>query len=136
MAYANKSLYDFPILLTGRVGTLGLIFRITVPCWPSDNTLITIPNKPEYYEFLYFQLEQTDLKVLNRGSTQPLLTQTDLQKCSCVLPADEILFKFHNIVSPMFAKIDSNNEQSRTLASLRDGLLPKLMKGEVRVMVN
>ena len=133
MAYANKSLYNFPILLTGRVGTLGLIFRITAPCWASDNTLITIPNKPEYYEFLYFQLEQTDLKVLNRGSTQPLLTQTDLQKCSCILPTNEILFKFHNIVSPMFAKIDANNEESRTLGSLRDSLLPKLMRGDVRV---
>lgn len=49
MAYTNKVLYDFPILLTGRVGTLGIIFRITDPCWASDNTLVLISSKSEYY---------------------------------------------------------------------------------------
>jgi type I restriction enzyme S subunit len=133
MAYTNKFLYDSPILLTGRVGTLGIIFRISDPCWASDNTLVLISSKPEYYFYLYFYLKQSDLQMLNRGSTQPLLTQSDLQKIEMPLPPEKRLIEFARMVSPMFAKIDANERESRTLASLRDSLLPKLMRGEVRV---
>ncbi len=42
MGFVTAPLTDFPILLTGRVGTLGSVFRITTPCWPSDNTLIVL----------------------------------------------------------------------------------------------
>lgn len=133
MAYTNKLLYDFPILLTGRVGTLGLVFRITDPCWASDNTLVIMSSKPEYYFYLYFFLKQADLKMLNRGSTQPLLTQSDLQKIEMPLPPENRLIGFTSMVSPMFAKINANEKESHTLAGLRDALLPKLMRGEVRV---
>jgi type I restriction enzyme, S subunit len=133
MAYANKYLYNFPILLTGRVGTLGIIFRISDPCWASDNTLVLISSKPEYYFYLYFHLKQSDLKVLNRGSTQPLLTQSDLQKIEMPLPPEKLMIEFTHMASHIFAKIDANEKESRTLASLRDSLLPKLMRGEVRV---
>jgi type I restriction enzyme S subunit len=136
MAYTNKSLYDSPILLTGRVGTLGGIFRISYPCWASDNTLVLIPLKPENYYYLYFHLKQIDFEMLNRGSTQPLLTQSDLQKIETPLPPDRLLGEFTRVVSPIFAKIDANEQQSRTLAALRDALLPKLMRGEVRVTVH
>ena len=40
MAYVKEPLVTEPLLLTGRVGTLAKIFRISEPCWPSDNTLI------------------------------------------------------------------------------------------------
>jgi type I restriction enzyme S subunit len=36
-------------------------------------------------------------------------------------------------MSPLLQQIIINNLESRTLASLRDSLLPKLMRGEVRV---
>lgn len=36
----------------------------------------------------------------------------------------------------MVEKIYLNLQESRTLASLRDGLLPRLMGGEVRVVDN
>ena len=43
MGFVPEPLVTEPILLTGRVGTLGSVFRITEPCWPSDNTLILKP---------------------------------------------------------------------------------------------
>jgi type I restriction enzyme S subunit len=133
LAYTDKCLYDFPILLTGRVGTLGVVFRISDPCWPSDNTLVLISSKPEYYLYLYFQLKQANLEVLNRGSTQPLLTQSDLQKIEVALPSRKVLVEFDNATAPLFAKIDSNIREARTLTAVRDALLPRLMSGETRV---
>ena len=41
--------------------------------------------------------------------------------------------KFTNLVSPMFNKIWSNEEENEKLAALRDALLPKLMSGEIDV---
>ena len=44
-----------------------------------------------------------------------------------------VLSAFFTIVNPMTEQIFNNEKESRTLASLRDSLLPKLMRGEVRV---
>lgn len=38
-----------------------------------------------------------------------------------------------NVMSHILDKIITNEKESRTLAALRDSLLPKLMRGEVRV---
>jgi type I restriction enzyme S subunit len=72
MAFVSKSLIDYQNLLTGRVGTLGSVFRITSPCWPSDNTLVLKATHPRAFEYLFLQLKRVDFASLNRGSTQPL----------------------------------------------------------------
>lgn len=133
MGFVKEPLFEEPILLTGRVGTLGQVHRITFPCWPSDNTLILIPPNGNLYEFLYFCLKSIDFESLNRGSTQPLVTQSDLNNYNVILPFDDILSNFSNAVAPLFGKIDINNKQSHTLAYTRDALLPKLLSGEIRV---
>jgi len=46
---------------------------------------------------------------------------------------DDVCKKFGVAFDPLFQKIVSNISQVQTLSSLRDSLLPKLMKGEVRV---
>ncbi len=40
---------------------------------------------------------------------------------------------FYETIKPLRQKIVANLQQSRTLSALRDALLPKLMRGEVRV---
>jgi len=133
MGYVTEPLYSTPILLTGRVGTLGSVFRIASPCWPSDNTLVVIPREKIASEFLYFEMKRVDYDALNRGSTQPLLTQTDLSGQDLVLPSNSLLSEFHTHVSTYFARLDQAMKESRTLAGLRDALLPKLIRGEIRV---
>ena len=58
-----------------------------------------------------------------------------LSKYDLITPEiDSPLFQhFGNLVSPMFERIEIAAEESRTLAGLRDALLPKLMSGELRV---
>ena len=132
MGYVPSALYDKPILFTGRVGTLGLIFRTAEPSWPSDNTLIVEPQ-PGLFDFAYFVLKGFDLITLNRGSTQPLLTQTDLKRQTLVLPTKDVVKAFADVSEPIFRQMVSNDRESRTLATLRDTLLPKLLSGELSV---
>ena len=130
MGYVNDVLYNEPILVIGRVGTHGVIQRFISPCWPSDNTLVL---KSKFYEFVYEKLKSIDYKSLNRGSTQPLITQTDIKNVKLVLPSDETMKEFENIVSKIYEKYNSNNNENRTLVNIRDSLLPKLINGEIRV---
>ena len=46
---------------------------------------------------------------------------------------EELICEFSQRVAPMLAGIADNERESRTLAALRDTLLPKLIAGELRV---
>ena len=54
------------------------------------------------------------------------------QPC-CIIPAPEVVHAFEWIAGPLDDRIEHNEFESRTLAALRDTLLPKLISGEVRV---
>lgn len=130
MGYTNAVLYDSKILVTGRVGTHGVIQRFNEQCWPSDNTLVI---KTERYEFVNQILSGIDYKSMNRGSTQPLITQGDLKKTEIILPTSNILDEFENLAGGLMAQFEHNRIENIKLAELRDGLLPKLMSGELDV---
>ena len=130
MAYADISLYEEPIIITGRVGTLGIVHRVTFSVWPSDNTLVIIP-KLNYLPLLFHYICRENLVILNRGSTQPLLTQSDLKTIKMTEPDENVLLKFNEIVDGIFELIDLINNETSTLSSIRDTLLPKLMSGEL-----
>jgi type I restriction enzyme S subunit len=45
----------------------------------------------------------------------------------------KILEAFHHTCAPLFEQAEANRIQSRTLVTLRDTLLPKLLSGELQV---
>jgi len=128
----NSYLYNERLIITGRVGTHGKVFLINDKVWISDNVLIIKPKQPQYIYGLYFFLKNLDFDSLNVGSTQPLITQTDIKNQE-LLFSNGLFEKFANIVENLFEKIECNNTQILTLQKLRDTLLPKLISGEVRV---
>ena len=130
MGFTSEANHTDKILVTGRVGTHGVIQRFNTPCWTSDNTLvITSP----YYEFTNQILHKIDYSSMNRGSTQPLITQGDMKKVVVLVPDEDTLAKFEKFASSLMAKWNANNKENIKLASLRDTLLPKLMSGELDV---
>lgn len=131
--YTTEALFEPPFLITGRVGTLGTVFRIYEKAWISDNALCCFPYERKYLEFIYFFLNTIDYESLNSGSTQPLLTQTSLKKQLVGCGNEKLVDAFHNIVKPLFTRIEHNCSENRALVRLRDLLLPKLMSGEIRL---
>ncbi|MDK4502585.1 restriction endonuclease subunit S, partial [Fusobacterium necrophorum] len=130
MGFTSEANHIDKILVTGRVGTHGIIQRFNTPCWASDNTLvITSP----YYEFTNQILHRIDYSSMNRGSTQPLITQGDIKKVVVLVPDEETLAKFEEFASSLMAKWEANKIENVKLALLRDALLPKLMSGELDV---
>lgn len=129
--WTDKPLYTNPIIITGRVGTLGQVYRIYDFVWVSDNALV-FETMPEDFEYLFYNLKNIDFSSFNRGSTQPLITQGDIKHISCVY-SEAIIKKFHTIVIQYERKIQNNNKQIQTLTELRDSLLPRLISGKIRV---
>lgn len=48
-----------------------------------------------------------------------------------VIPSDKVLDRFFQLMTPMYEKLYS--QESRTLAAIRDALLPKLLSGEIKM---
>ena len=121
------------VLFTGRVGTLGNVFRLQQKrAWLSDNTLIITPKK-KYYNYVYFFLKSSNLKDFNVGSTQPLIRQSDIKEMDILIPDYLTLEAFENKCIAMFDKINQANAEIDSLTTLRDTLLPKLMNGEIKL---
>lgn len=131
MGYTSESNHTDKILVTGRVGTHGVIQRFSSPCWTSDNTLVITSD---LYEYTYQLLKRIDYHSMNRGSTQPLITQSDMNKVSILIPDSETLNNFELLAGKLMEQYQSNLLESRKLAELRDTLLPKLISGEIDVL--
>lgn len=66
------------------------------------------------------------------GSHQRIRPESVLDM-KIVIPSPPLIRAFTDVAKPMFDRINRNTEQSRTLATLRDTLLPKLLSGELSV---
>ena len=130
MGYTDDFNFEEKILVIGRVGTHGVVQRLNNKVWASDNTLVI---KSDKYEFAYQILNQIDYKAINRGSTQPLITQTDIKNHTLIIPTESHLNKFELLVGSLFEIHSNHCLENSKLTELRDTLLPKLMSGEIRV---
>lgn len=87
-----------------------------------------------FSEFLYLFLKTYKFELL--GSTSSIVESINSQmikEMEIIIPDENRLKSFREIIQPYFIKIKTNQIQIRTLTQLRDTLLPKLMSGEVRV---
>jgi type I restriction enzyme S subunit len=67
------------------------------------------------------------------GSTFLEISKSSFRTIRVVSPSSPIMNAFDRISRPMYRKVVENERESRTLAALRDALLPKLIRGEIRV---
>ncbi len=133
MAFVPEALVDSPSSTDGKGWNVRIVFRITTPCWPSDNTLILRLSRQSDLEYAFLQLRRVDFAALNRGSTQPLLTQTDLKTQPLLLPPAALRDRFHSFAHGLYQRADASVSESHTLEALRDSLLPKLLSGEISI---
>lgn len=131
----DKYFIDEKVILTGRVGTLGKINIYEDKIWISDNVLIIKPINENYFYPIYFSLKRIDFENLNVGSTQPLLTQTDLKKVELNFPDTKSINEFTEQCNTLFSKKTANQIQIKTLTKQRDSLLPKLMNRDVYITI-
>lgn len=131
MGYTNDYLYNEKIIIIGRVGTHGVIQRFSTRTWPSDNTFVIISD---FESIIYQVLKSIDYISLNRGSTQPLLSQKDIKNTKVAMPTNETLLSTYQKENNHILKMmNQKNIENQKLTQLRDTLLPKLMSGEIEI---
>lgn len=87
-----------------------------------------------YFVFLSAQHMVEQLKAMAHGSVFSTITRQTFDAVKVVRPSEALLFQFERVVASLFDAILGNVNESRTLAQLRDTLLPKLISGELRVL--
>jgi type I restriction enzyme S subunit len=69
----------------------------------------------------------------SNGTTINMLPMDALEMPMLVVPPVELVKRFTNLAEATHIQVEDNKQQSRTLSTLRDTLLPKLLSGELRV---
>lgn len=69
--------------------------------------------------------------ILAHGATQEAVNQTDLQLLYFLIPENEVLKKYNNLIYNSLEQINNILKENQKLSSLRDFLLPMLMNGQV-----
>ena len=67
------------------------------------------------------------------GSTFMEISKKAFRLLPVLVPSAEVLTQFITITSTLFDRLVKNEEQSQTLAALRDTLLPRLISGKLRL---
>jgi len=85
------------------------------------------------YGFLKSDLYTEYTEGAKSGSVQANMNAKVIVGASLVVPPEPLMRRYCDIVFPLRQRIAANARQSRTLAALRDALLPKLISGEIHI---
>lgn len=103
----------------------------------SSGFAVLRPSKLQYAQFVYLAATAAEnidaLSHLADGGAYPAVRPDVVAATPAVLPNQQVLGRFSLVVEPLLAKMAYNERESRTLATLRDALLPKLISGELRI---
>lgn len=69
---------------------------------------------------------------LNAGASREAITKAHIESLEVLVPGSDLLASFQSMTDPLFAQSESCARQIRSLAKLRDTLLPKLLSGELQ----
>jgi type I restriction enzyme S subunit len=108
----------------GGVGALNQhLFKVTSDQYP----------KWFYFQWIRQHLDEFRSIAAGKATTMGHIQRGHLSAAKTVVPPPRFMERADSILSPMIDKLVLNRLESRTLAEIRDTLLPKLLSGELRV---
>ena len=135
--YIDDFLFDGVYLLMGEDGTVitddekPVLQYVTGKFWVNNHTHVLQGKGIFTTEFVYLVLKNTNVKHIVTGAVQPKINQGNMNSLPVIIPDIETLNAFQDVIKPIFAHVLEIEQQTATLAILRDALLPKLMSGEI-----
>ncbi len=95
------------------------------------------PRKIENTEYVYLTATQdSSIDHLAHGAdggAYPAVRPEIVVGIQCILPCDSVIKAFHDLAAPLLASVAENQCLAKTLATLRDSLLPRLISGQLRL---
>ena len=137
LAQISSGLLPKDTLLMSSRAPIGYLAISKVPIAINQGFIAMVCHSEISNVFMFFWTKQNmeDIKGRANGTTFGEISKTNFRPIPILIPKSEILKAFNYLTEPFFDKITNNDQESQTLALLRDTLLPKLMSGEIRVPV-
>ena len=139
MDYVDNYIFDGKYLLLGEDGTVvddagyPILQYVWGQFWVNNHAHILTGRLGFNVESLYMLFKQTPVKSIVTGAVQPKISQANLRSVQVVIPPEHNLKEYNDLVEPLFSLFRASEEECKSLAALRDTLLPKLMSGEIDV---
>ncbi len=133
----NSSARVLPVgttIISAR-GTVGNLALVGVPMAMNQSCYGLHSRHGHRGYYLYFATSAL-VEILRQrahGSVFSTITRETLNGTQVVAPPSNLIGAFEAVARGQLERILANQGQSRTLAALRDALLPKLISGELRV---
>jgi len=118
------------------IATPGLVVITTEESQTNQQINSVIPRQPGETYYWFWVLRDLGNEIKAGGSGGSVLTNlstgrfSELRILAC---PRELRRAYHSHVASIFERILTNLRETNTLAALRDALLPKLIRGEIRV---
>ena len=131
---AAKILPTYTTIITAR-GTVGRLACLGRPM-AMNQTCYGIRGDrgyPDFFTYCNVRMTVDELKQRTHGTIFDTITRQTFELVNSVIPPVELAAELEKAILPMMSGILSNLHESRTLATLRDALLPKLISGKLRI---
>lgn len=83
--------------------------------------------------YQYLKINESEVKTHNTGSAIPHADKGYVSRIKIAIPPEKELNEIESILLKIREVIINNKMQEKTLSTIRDSLLPKLMSGEIRI---
>ncbi|MBK9447524.1 MAG: restriction endonuclease subunit S [Betaproteobacteria bacterium] len=139
MDYIDDFLFDGVFALMGEDGSVinddgcPVMQYVWGKFWVNNHAHVLRGKNGVCTEHVLLHLKNSNIAAFVTGAVQPKLNQGNMNRIPLTLPPPAIGEAFARTIGPLFEQIRANTDQSRTLATLRDMLLPKLLSGELSV---
>ncbi|CAK8719765.1 hypothetical protein GCAAIG_09275 [Candidatus Electronema halotolerans] len=132
---ATKLLPKRTTLLAITGATLGQVSLNEIECCANQSVVGILGKEELPNEFVYLWITNNIEGIISSqtGGAQQHINKGNVNEASILLPSQKIMNCFLQIGTSYFDKISLNCFSNKTLATLRDTLLPKLLSGELRI---
>lgn len=132
---ATKLLPKKTTVLAITGATLGQVSLLEIDACANQSVIGIVENDVLPYEYIYPMI-QNDIKWLilhQTGGAQQHINKDNVESHEILVPSKEVMAEYKQLAAPIYEAIAANCFESQRLATLRDTLLPKLMKGEIEL---
>jgi type I restriction enzyme S subunit len=129
----SEPLCSHPGIIIGRKGAYRGVHFCNSPFFVIDTAFYVEPKEPLELRWAYYELLRKDINSMDSGSAIPSTSREDFYGLPVLTPPFDIQQRFVELLMPFWVRQEENEKSSRTLAAIRDALLPKLISGELRV---
>lgn len=129
---------DVVVSTSGTLGRFAIVRDEHLPLLLNTSVIRMRPRKnTSTWSYLigYIGSEEFQFELESRatGSVQKNFGPMHLKQIKIKIPPYELLTEFESVVEPIYRKFLQNLSECQDLEKLRDTLLPKLMKGEIKL---